>query len=151
VVEVSLQTNCVQTFLFFAARTVHPPPPLPHNIVFYFYFYLEYPDRMITTNELRVYLATFGTQVRVIEALFAEGIYMVQMGHDGPTTSGCDKMMTKDERRKRGPSEGGTHAHLPKSSHPPMLLVCDPILVLSSRRGKTNFINRYLFSSTNDG
>ena len=41
---------------------------------------------------------------------------MVQRGHDGPTTSGYDKMMTRDERRKRGPSESGTHAHLPKSS-----------------------------------
>ena len=95
------------------------PPPLPHNIVFHFYFYLEYPDQSHDQTEqctCSISLNTFGTQLRVIEALFAEGIYMVQRGHDGPTTSGCDKMMTKDERRKRGPSESGTHAHLPKSS-----------------------------------
>ena len=73
---------------------------------------------MIKMNEsaYSISLNTFGTQLRVIEALFAEGIYMVQRGHDGPTTSGWDKMMTKDERRKRDPSESGTHAHLPKSS-----------------------------------
>ena len=70
----------------------------------FFNFFLEYPDYMIKTNECaRISLNTFGTQLRVIEALFAEGIYMVQRRHDGPTTSGCDKMMTKDERRKRGP------------------------------------------------
>jgi len=85
-----------------------------------FLFFLEYPDHMIKPNKCvctcSISLNTFGTQLRVIEALFAEGIYMVQSGHDGPTTSGCDKMMTRDERRKRGPSGSGTHAHLPKSS-----------------------------------
>ena len=69
-------------------------------------------------------LNTFGTQLRVIEALLAEGIYMVQRGHDGPTTSGCDRIMTKDERRKRGPSESGTPAHLPQSSSQKGSVIC---------------------------
>jgi hypothetical protein len=117
-----LKTNRVQTFLFFAAatRTVTVLRLRYHTIwlLFLFLFRISRSHDQTEQCTCSISLNTFGTQLRVIEALFAEGIYMVQRGHDGPTTSGCDKMMTKDERRKRGPSESGTHAsaHLPKSS-----------------------------------